>query len=120
VTGRRGEGSVDVGATGVERCGIAGEGGGGMALAPGVLLEGGWPGAIIGVEAGFANALGFRWNSRSFADDIRSLTIMVVGSGTLSSRASYRSDLDVRGSCRLCNVATSGVAERPIAFLIAT
>jgi hypothetical protein len=90
-----------------------------MEFAPGVLLEGGCTGATMGVEAGFANALGFRCNSFNFADDIRSLTMRVVGSGTLSSRASYLIDLDVLDSCKFCNVATSGVADRPMADLIA-
>lgn len=78
-----------MGAAGVERGGIAGEGGGGIEFAVGVLRAGGCAGAIMGVDAGFANALGFLWNSRNFAGDMRSLTINVVGSGTLSSRASY-------------------------------
>lgn len=83
VEGGRGEASE-----GFELGAIAGEGGGGMELL-GVPRAGKVVGAIIGVDAGFAKALGFRWNSRSFAEEMRSLTIIVVGSGTLSSRASY-------------------------------
>jgi hypothetical protein len=116
----RGDASVVAGAPGVVRGGIAGEGGGGIELATGVFLDGGGAGAIIGVAAGLAKALGFRCHSRNFAGDMRSLTIIVVGSGTLSSRASYLSDLDDLLSCRLCRVATSGVADRPRADLIAT
>jgi hypothetical protein len=71
-----------------------------MEFATGVFLEEVWVGAVIGAEVGFADARGFRWNSLSFAADMRSLTISVVGSGTLSSRASYLSDLDVLGSCK--------------------
>jgi hypothetical protein len=82
VDGGRGE------ASGLELGAMAGEGGGGMELL-GVPRAGRVVGAIIGVEAGFAKALGFLWNSRSFAEEMRSLTIIVVGSGTLSSRASY-------------------------------
>jgi hypothetical protein len=121
VAGGRGEASPEAEAPGVVGCGIAGEGGGGIELATGVFLAGGCTGAIIGVEAGFANALGFRCHSRNLADDIRSLTMRVLGSGMLSSRASYRCDLDVLGSlsCRLCRVATSGVADLPMADLIA-
>jgi hypothetical protein len=115
VAGGRGEASADAGLPGVALVGIAGEGGGGIELAPGVFLEGACTDAIIGVEAGFAKALGFRCHSRSFAGDIRSLTMRVVGSGTLSSRASYRSDRDVLGSWWLCKAASSGVADRPIA-----
>ena len=96
VVGGRGEASDA--AAGVERGGMAGDGGGGIELAVGVLRAGVCEGAIMGVEAGFANALGFLCNSRSFAGDMRSLTINVVGSVTLSSRASYRRDLDARGS----------------------
>lgn len=91
-----------------------------MELATGVFLDGGGAGAIIGVAAGFAKALGFRCHSRNLADDIRSLTISVVGSGTLSSRASYLNDLVDLLSCILCRVATSGVADRPSADLMAT
>jgi hypothetical protein len=111
---------MDAGAPGVERGGIAGEGGGGIEFATGVPLAGGGAGAIMGVEAGFAKALGLRCKSRNLDGEIRSLTIMVVGSGTLSSRASYLSDREDRLSCRVCSVAISGVAERPRADLIAT
>lgn len=83
---------------GFELVAIAGEGGGGMELAPGVPRAGREVGAIIGVDAGFENALGFLCHSLSFAEDIRSLTMSVVGSGTLSSRASYLSDLVERDS----------------------
>jgi hypothetical protein len=54
-------------------------------------------GAIIGVDAGFANARGFLSHSLSFAEDMRSLTMRVVGSVTLSSRASYLWALVDRG-----------------------
>ena len=85
----RGEASMGTEATGVEREGIAGEGGGGIAFAMGVPRAGVCVGAIMGVEAGFAKALGFLCNSFSFAGDMRSLTMSVEDSGTLSSRASY-------------------------------
>jgi hypothetical protein len=95
----RGDASTDAAAAGVEREGRAGDGGGGIEFAVGVFRAGFDDGAIIGVEAGFANALGFACHSLSLADDIRSLTISEAGSDTLSSRASYRSDLlDARGS----------------------
>jgi len=96
VVGGRGEASDA--AAGVERGGIAGDGGGGIEFAVGVLRAGVCEGAIMGVEAGFANAFGFARNSRSFAGDMRSLTMKEVGSVTLSSRASYLRDLDARGS----------------------
>lgn len=118
--GGRGEASTDACAPGVERGGIAGEGGGGIELATGVFLGGGSAGAIIGADAVFAKALGFRCNSRNLAGGIWSLMIIEVCSGTLSSRASYLSDLDDLLSCRLCSVAISGVADRPSADLIAT
>ena len=77
---------------------MAGDGGGGIEFAVGVLRAGVCAGAIIGAGAGFANALGFLSHSLNFAGDMRSLTTSVVGSETLSSRASYLSDLDARGS----------------------
>ena len=46
-------------------------------------------GAIMGVEAGLANARGFLCHSLSFAGEMRSLTMNVSGCCTLSSRASY-------------------------------
>ena len=99
VLGWRGDASTDAGAAGVEREGKAGDGGGGIEFAVGVFRAGVDAGAIIGVEAGFANAFGFACHSLSLAEDMRSLTINEVGSDTLSSRASYRSDLlDARGS----------------------
>jgi hypothetical protein len=98
VGGGFGEASTEADAFGVERVGMAGDGGGGIEFAVGVLRVGGCEGATMGVEAGFAKALGFLCNSLSLAGDMRSLTMSVVGSDTLSSRASYRSDLDARGS----------------------
>jgi hypothetical protein len=77
---------------------MAGDGGGGIEFAVGVLRAGGCEGAIMGVEAGFAKALGFLCHSLNFAGEMRSLTMSDVGSETLSSRASYRRDLDARGS----------------------
>ena len=59
VEGSRGEASTDADATGVERWGIAGDGGGGIEFAVGVLRAGVCVTAIEGVVAGFANALGF-------------------------------------------------------------
>ena len=88
----RGEASA-----GFELGAIAGEGGGGMEFAPGVPRAGKDVRAIIGVDAGFANARGFLCHSLSFAEDMRSLTMRVVGSDTLSSRASYLWALVERG-----------------------
>jgi hypothetical protein len=98
VVGGWGDASTDAGAAGVEREGKAGDGGGGIEFAVGVFRAGVCDGAIIGVEAGFANAFGFACHSFNLAGDMRSLTMSVVGSDTLSSRASYLSDLDARGS----------------------
>jgi hypothetical protein len=116
VAGGRGEASVDAGTPGVDRGGMAGEGGGGIEFAVGVPRAGGCEGAIIGVEAGFENALGFLCHSLNLAGDIRSLTMSDDGgSVTLSSRASYLSDLDALGSWWLWRVEISGVADRPMA-----
>jgi hypothetical protein len=115
VAGGRGEASADAGTPDVERGGMAGEGGGGIEFAVGVLRAGGCEGAIMGVEAGFANDLGFFCHSLSLAGEMRSLTMSDEGSVTLSSRASYLSDLDTLGSWWLWRVEISGVADRPIA-----
>lgn len=77
---------------------MAGEGGGGIDFVVGVFRDGVCAGAIMGVDAGFKNAFGFRCHSLSFAGAMRSFTMKVVASGTLSSRASYRICRDVRGS----------------------
>lgn len=100
VVGGRGDASTDGGAVGVEREGKAGDGdgGGGIEFAVGVFRAGVCDGAIIGVEAGFANAFGLACHSFNLADEMRSLTMSEVDSDTLSSRVSYLSDLDVRGS----------------------
>jgi hypothetical protein len=98
VGGGFGEASTDAGSVGVERGGMAGDGGGGIEFAVGVLRVGGCESVIMGAEAGFAKALGFLCHSLSFAGDMRSLTMSDVGSDTLSSRASYRSALDALGS----------------------
>ena len=95
VEGCFGDASTEVAAAGVERCGIAGDGGGGIAFAVGVLrcAEAG-----VGVEAGFAKALGFLCHSFNLAAEMRSLTKSLGASGTLSSRASYLICLAVRVS----------------------
>jgi hypothetical protein len=98
VEGGFGEASTDVGTVGVEREGMAGDGGGGIEFAVGVLRAGVCESVIMGVEAGFAKALGFLCHSLNLAGDMRSLTMRDVGSDTLSSRASYRKDLDALGS----------------------
>ena len=91
------EGGLGEASEGLALVARAGEGGGGIELATGVPRAGKVVGAIIGVDAGFANALGFLCHSLSFADEIRSLTIN-VDSGTLSSRASYLCALVERAS----------------------
>jgi len=98
VEGGFGEASTDVGTVGVEREGMAGDGGGGIEFAVGVPRVGGCESVIMGVPAGFTKALGFLTHSLNFAGVMRSLTISDVGSDTLSSRASYRRDLDALGS----------------------
>lgn len=90
MVGIRGEASTDWPAVaGVERGAIAGDGGGGIELTPGVFRAGGGFGVITGVDVALENAFGFWRYSRNFRGLIFSFTTSVVGSETLSSRDSY-------------------------------